>query len=77
MLPKTILRGYDRVTEKIIARALGIPLKPRKKKGRGGMKIPVRALKSAPKEKLQEKKKGIKVSALRSKKKMNDNDGDE
>lgn len=77
MLPKTILRGYDKVSMKYVAKALGIPLK---KKHKGGehrrMKIPMSALKKgAATEKPKDKKsKGVKFGAMKGKKKDNDAD---
>lgn len=79
-LPKSILRGYDKYTEKIVAQALGIPV-PKHKRHKGGehrMKIPMSALKNAKNEKAGGKKKpGMKFGALKGKKKPSDNDGDE
>lgn len=77
MLPKTILRGYDRVTMKTIAKALGIKL-PQKKGGeRHSMKIPMAALKKkygvAEKQK-STKSKGVKFGMMKGKKKDNDAD---
>lgn len=80
-LPTSILRGYDRFTEKIVARALGITLPKHKKRHKGGehhMKIPMSALKKSVKnEKDGKKKPGFKFGALKGKKKPSDNDGDE
>ncbi|KIL38311.1 hypothetical protein SD70_27230 [Gordoniibacillus kamchatkensis] len=78
MLPKTILRGYDKVTMKYVAKALNMPLP--KKKHKGGeqrrMKIPLSALK---KDTAAEKKKGkgVKFGAMKGKNTKSDNDADD
>jgi hypothetical protein len=77
MLPKTILRGYDKVTMKYVADALGMKLPKHKRKGGDRrMKIPMSALKkSASTESPKEKKgKGMKFGAMKGKKKDNDAD---
>lgn len=78
-LPKTILRGYDRVTEKIVAQALGITLPKKKKKGGDRrMKIPMSALKkNTAGGKGKSKKSGIKFGAIKGKQvKDTDKDGE-
>lgn len=77
MLPKTILRGYDRVTRKYVAKALGITLKDKHKGGdHHRMKIPMGALKKDDKSKDKKKSAGMKFGMLKGKKK-NDNDADD
>lgn len=76
MLPKTILRGYDKVTMKYVARALGITLPIRHKGGEHRrMKIPMSALKKDSSTKQKPKKGyGMKFGAMKGKKSDNDAD---